>query len=87
MILKFYVKGKICFVAVICCQRRFYSCSVAVKLQLFKSFCLCFMMSWTDVTVGSYDKLRSAYVKCIKIFFGYGKFHLTSSFVRLLRDS
>jgi len=50
--------------------RRFYSCSVAVKLRLFKSFCLCFYDAalWNNFTVGSFNKFMSAYVKCIKIF-------------------
>jgi len=49
-----------------CCNmlaRRFYSCSVAVKLQLFQSFCLCFYDEalWKNFTAGSLDKFRSAY--------------------------
>ena len=57
--------------------RRFYSCSVAVKLRLFKCFCLCFYDAavWNNFTAGSLDKLRSAYVKCIKVFFGYAKYY------------
>jgi len=57
--------------------RRFYSCSVAVKLRLFKSFCLCFYDAalWYNFTAGSLDELRSAYVKCIKIFFEYAKYY------------
>jgi len=48
-------------------SRRFYSCSVAVKLRLFKSLCLCFYDAalWNHFTA---NKFRSAYVKCIKIF-------------------
>jgi len=53
--------------------RRFYSCSVAVKLRLFKSFC-CFYDAalWNNFTAGSLDKLRSAYKgkgkgKCIAV--------------------
>jgi len=51
--------------------RRFYSCSMAVKLRLFKSFCLCFydVALWNNFTAGAFDKFRSAYVKCIKVFF------------------
>jgi len=30
---------------------------------------------WNNFTAGSLDKFRSAYVKCIKIFFGYTKFY------------
>jgi len=55
--------------------RRFYSCSVAVKLRLFKSFCLCFydVALWNNYTAGALEKFRSAYVKCIKVFFRYTK--------------
>jgi len=57
--------------------RLFYSCSVAVKLRLFKGFCLCYYDAalWYNFTAGSLDKLRSAYVKCIKVFFGYAKYY------------
>ena len=50
-------------------------CAVAVKLQLFKSFCSCFydVALWKIFTAGCLDKFRSAYVKCIKVFFGYAK--------------
>jgi len=30
---------------------------------------------WNNFTTGSPDKLRSAYIKCIKVFFGYNKFY------------
>jgi len=57
--------------------RHFYSCSVAVKLRLFKSFCLCFHDAalWNIFTAGSFNKFRSAYVKCIKKIFRYTKFY------------
>jgi len=57
--------------------RRFYDCSVAVKQRLFKSFCLCFydVALWSNFTAFSYNKLKSAYVKCCKIFFGYNKYY------------
>jgi len=57
--------------------RRFYSCSVTVKLRLFKSFSLRFYDEalWNNFTAGCLDKFRSAYVKCIKVFFGYAKFY------------
>jgi len=53
--------------------RRFYSCTVAVKLRLFKSLCLCFydVALWNNFTAGALDKFRSADVKCIKVFFRY----------------
>ena len=57
--------------------RRFYNCSVAVKQRLFKSFCLCFydVALWSNFTAFAYNKLKSAYVKCCKIFFGYNKYY------------
>jgi len=38
-------------------------------------FCLCFydVALWNNFTAGALDKFRSAYVKCIKVFFGYTK--------------
>jgi len=56
--------------------RRFSKCSVAVKLQLFKTFCLCFydIGLWCNFTSEAFAKLQSAYVKCVKIFFRYSKF-------------
>jgi len=50
--------------------RRFSKCSVAVKLRLFKTFCLCFydIGLWCNFTSGAFAKLQSAYVKCVKIF-------------------
>jgi len=57
--------------------RRFSKCSVAVILQLFKTFCLCFydIGLWCNFTSGAFAKLQSAYVKCVKIFFRYNKFY------------
>jgi len=51
----------------------FYRCSVNVKLTLFKSFCLCIYDSalWKYFSAGIYNKLRSAYNKCIKKMFNY----------------
>ena len=53
--------------------RRFSRCSVAVKTVLFKSFCICMYDAalWTSYNIGVVNKLRSSYIKCIKIFFGY----------------
>ena len=50
---------------------------MAVKLRLFKSFCLCFydVALWNNFTAGSLDKFRSVYVKCTKVFHGYTKFY------------
>jgi len=43
---------------------------VDVKLQLFKTFCLCFydIGRWCNFTSGAFAKLQSAYVKYVKIF-------------------
>jgi len=56
--------------------RRFSKCSVAVKLQLFKIFCLCFydIGLWCNFTSGAFAKLQSAYVKCVK-YFRYSTFY------------
>jgi Reverse transcriptase (RNA-dependent DNA polymerase) len=61
--------------------RRFKRCSVAVKTMLFKSHCLCLYDSalWTVFCTSTMNKLRSAYNKCIKIFFGYSyRYSVTS---------
>jgi len=57
-------------------NRRFWRCSVDVKLRLFRTFCLCFydLCLWKYYKVGTMNKLAAAYVKCIKIFFDYSKF-------------
>jgi len=56
--------------------RRFGRCSLDVKLRLFRTYCLCFydMSLWKYNKVGTMNKLAAAYIKCIKIFFGYAKF-------------
>ena len=66
-------------------SKRFRRCSVKVKLRLFKTFCMCFydIGLWRYYRVGSLRKLASAYVKCIKIFFGYHKY---SSVSHMLMD-
>ena len=56
--------------------RRFSRCSIRVKISLFKSFCINFygIALWNRYNIGIWKKLTSAYVKCIKIFFGYNKY-------------
>ena len=58
--------------------RRFWRCSLDVKLRLFRTYCMCFydISLWKYYKVGSMNKLAAAYIrpKCIKIFFGYAKF-------------
>ena len=53
--------------------RRFSRCSIAVKVLLFKSFCLCLydVALWSSYYISSINKFRSCYNKCMKLFFGY----------------
>jgi hypothetical protein len=55
--------------------RKFAKCSRAVKLILFKSYCLCMYGNalWRSFHTGVYHKLYTCYNKCIKLFFGYSK--------------
>ena len=41
--------------------RRFKRCSLAVKVTLFRTFCVCFYDAalWTDFTVGAFNRLAS----------------------------
>ena len=61
--------------------RKFRRCSVQVKLQLFKSYCICFynIALWKDFHIGFLDKLASAYVRCVKLFFGFDKYSSTTA--------
>jgi hypothetical protein len=54
-------------------KRKFIHCSTAVKVMLFKSFCLCLYDAslWTRFKLKTLLKLRSFYIKCLKSFFGY----------------
>ena len=53
--------------------RRYSNCSVNVKMTLFKAYCLCLYDAgiWKVYSVTVWNKLRSCYNKCIKMFFGY----------------
>jgi len=52
--------------------RKYSRCSVLVKTALFKSFCLGLYDTalWNNFNKCTKNKLKSAYNKCIKIFFG-----------------
>jgi len=56
--------------------RRFWRCSLDVKLRLFRTYCMCFydMSLWKYYKIGSMNKLAAACIKCIKVFFGFTKF-------------
>jgi len=53
--------------------RRFKRCSLAVKVRLFRTFCISFydIALWTYYTVGAFIRFASCYYKCMKCFFGY----------------
>ena len=52
---------------------KFVQCSLRVKIELFKTFCLCFydIALWRVFKCGTIQKFRSCYHKCIKLFFKY----------------
>ena len=52
--------------------RKFNKCFVAVKTTLFTSYCLCFydIALWESFKVGTMNKFRSCYNKCVKLLFG-----------------
>jgi len=57
--------------------RRFFSCSVSVKIVLFRTFCICFygMKLWQRYNMCSINGLRSSYIRCMKLFFNYPKYY------------
>ena len=57
--------------------RRFGKCSVAVKMSLFRSYCLCFydIGMWTKYSSTVFKRMEACYNKCIKSFFKYRRFY------------
>jgi len=57
--------------------RRFGQCSVDVKRELFRSYCLCLYDTalWKFYKTTVINKLKSAYNRCMKMFFGYSRYH------------
>jgi len=53
--------------------RKFSKCSAVVKTVLFKTYCVCLYDAslCKHYNLGTLDKLRSCYNKCIKLFFGF----------------
>ena len=53
--------------------RRFSKCSYAVKLVLFRAYCICLYDAclWSNYNTGCQTKLKLCYHKCIKMFFGF----------------
>ena len=64
--------------------RRFNKCSVAVKCMLFKSYCVCLYDAalWSTFRACTFQKLKSAYNKCVKIFFGYSRSYSVTSMLQ-----
>ena len=61
--------------------RRFSHCSFNVKLRLLRSFCICFLYDialWRHVKATVVNKFKSAYVKCLKMFFNFHKYSSVS---------
>jgi len=58
--------------------RRFSSCScsVAVKIALFRTYCICLYDAalWYKYSQQSILQLKTSYHKCIKMFFGFNKY-------------
>ena len=51
--------------------RRYSRCSIAVKLLLFKAYCMCLYDAniWLNYSIALFNKFRSCYNKCVKMFF------------------
>ena len=56
-------------------KRRFGYCSKAVKVVLFRSYCVNMYDTalWHSFTARTINRLRSCYHKCLKHFFGYSR--------------
>ena len=66
--------------------RKFSNCSRAVKLCLFRAHCICFYGAalWDNFHVTVINRLEAAYVKCVKMFFGFARRDsVTAMFVEL----
>ena len=55
--------------------RKFTKCSTDVKKCPFRAYCINFYGNalWDNCHVTVMNKFEAAYVKCIKMFFGYGR--------------
>ena len=66
--------------------RKFSKCTDAVKIVLFKAYCICLYDAslWKRYNVSALNKLRSCYNRCIKLFFEFKRRDsLTSILVNL----
>ena len=66
-------------------RRRFYNCSMSVKLVLFRSFCLCCynIALWNKFRIVLMNKFRSCYTKCAKMFLGFTKYYSVTNMLLL----
>ena len=57
-------------------HNRFKRCSLPVKINLFRTFCICFYDTalWSNYSNTAISKFRSCYHKCLKFFFNYMKY-------------
>jgi len=57
--------------------RKFAKCSIEVKLCLFGTNCINFygIFLWRRYNSTVLKKFETAYIKCIKMFFGYDRIH------------
>lgn len=66
--------------------RKFYKCSYSVKLCLFKTYCLNIynIALWDRFHKSVLRRMESAYVKCVKMFFGFARMDsVTNMFMEL----
>ena len=66
--------------------RKFSKCSRDIKLCLFRAYCTNFygIALWKQYSASVIKRLEAAYVKCIKMFFGYDRLHsVTDMFCEL----
>ena len=66
--------------------RKFSKCTDAVKIVLFKAYCICLYEAslWKRYNFSALNKMRSCYNRCIKLFFGFKRRDsLTSILVNL----
>ena len=66
--------------------RKFSNCSMEVKITLFRTYCLSFycMSLWERFHKKVLNRIEAAYVKCVKMFFGFERLHsVTAMFMQL----
>ena len=66
--------------------RKFSKCTDAVKIVLFKAYCICLYDAslWKRYNVSALNKLRSCYNRCIKLFLGLNVVTVSQVFLWIL---